>query len=114
MVPEYNKQLDIIEYDYQKVFDIEPIVKMLDDINLASLQIDLKFADIYEFIPNSFCKRTIRYHQRNIFKAAGHLRDYMVALNNSSPKMSATGEKSKSWEDPEVNRHLRLIKRECR
>lgn len=85
LVPDYNPILDRISYKYKKVFDIERLLKILEEINYASLQIDLKFKDMYKFIPNSFCKRTIRYHQRNIFKAAGHLQDMVKALNNSVP-----------------------------
>lgn len=113
LVPDYNPITDKITYDYKKIFDLDWLLKLIEEINLASLQIDLKFKDMYQFIPNSFCKRTIRYHQRNIFKASGHLKDFIKALNSSRP-VYENGNQSIPWEDPEVNRHLRLIKRECR
>lgn len=114
LLPIYDSILEYIRYDYKKAFDLDEIMKIMADINIVSMQIDLRFMDMYDFIPNTFCKRTIRYHQRNIYKAAGHLYDFVSALNKSRPFEKADGSKSKPFEDREVMKHLRLVKRECR
>ena len=42
--PEYNPISGFIDYRYEKYFNLDKIQGVLDDINVASLQVDLKFA----------------------------------------------------------------------
>lgn len=111
---EWNDVTRKIDFKYEKVFDLPYLSQMLYDIHIASLQIDLKFLDMFGWIPNIFCKRTIRYHQRNLFKAAKHVRDFVDALDRSVPFFFSNGTASKPMDDREVMKHLALLKKECR
>lgn len=102
--PSINPYTSEIDYIYRKAFDLDKIHKHLYEMNLASLQIDLKFIDMYGFIPNSFCKRSIRYHQKRIYKAFGHLMDFVDALRKSRPAVDKDGNQSDPYDDYEVAR----------
>lgn len=62
LIPSWNDITFEIDYKIEKYFDLEYILTVLEDIDMASLQIELKFDLMYGFIENLFCRRTIRYH----------------------------------------------------
>ena len=62
LIPKWNDITFEIEYDIKKYFDLEGILDILDDIDIASMQIELKFDLMFGFIKNLFCRRIIRYH----------------------------------------------------
>ena len=77
LYPNLNPTTYEIEYETKKAIDLDELYGYLYDINIASLQVDLKFIDIFGFIPNSFCKREIRVMQQNIYKAFGLLMEFV-------------------------------------
>lgn len=86
--PELNEFSGEIKYNYKKAFDLDYIYGLLYDIQIASLQVDLKYIDMFGFIPNSFCKRSIRLHQENIFKAFNLLMEWIDALREAIPTIN--------------------------
>lgn len=62
LTPSWNDITFEIDYEITKYFDLEEVLVIMEDIDQASLQVELKFDLMYGFIKNLFCRRTIRYH----------------------------------------------------
>ncbi len=52
LTPSWNSITEEIDYKITKFFDIEQIMDFMLDIDVASMQIDLKFDMIYGFLEN--------------------------------------------------------------
>lgn len=112
--PTWNPITAEIEYDISKYFDIPKIMDILVDIDYASLQAELKFDLMFGFLKNLYCRRIIRYHQRNIRRAFTQLYYYTRALNNSRQLSFPNGTKSNPWDDNDVKKHKKKLQKECR
>jgi len=55
MVPDYNVEADEITYRIEKYIDLEEVLELLDEIDVASWQHEKKFDSLMIFVKSKAC-----------------------------------------------------------
>lgn len=113
LFPRYEAQTDEIDYRMEKYVYLPEVLDLLRTIDFTSWQLSEKFDDLYSFIPNAACRRSIKRSQDNIRKSAGYVYEFVRALNNSRVIQKEDGESGSAYNDPEVRKYIQAVQREC-
>ena len=83
LFPRYDAQTGEIDYRMEKYIYLPELLDLIREIDFTTWQLTEKFDDLYAFIPNAACRRSIKRSQENIRKSAGYIYEFVRALNNS-------------------------------
>lgn len=94
--------VDTLDFTKERFFDIDKLMSIFDTIDSVSEMTSNNFDRVYEFIYLVGCKRKIKKRQKVIRDAAGHLKNYILALNFS-----------RTADDPVVEKYHLKFWRSC-
>lgn len=114
MLPEYipptQTQEETIKYRTEKYFNLDEVMQLLRDTDLASWQIQKKYDTIYGYQQNKVCFGEIKEKHDLIREAASHVYDFVYYLNNTQIVGGITSPLDKF----EVREAIRKVGRICR
>lgn len=110
MIPEYNPITKELTYRVEKFYDIDYVMQLLRDMDYPSAQFMAKYDEQMGFMFNELCKKNIKEYFVHTRAGIEILFDFVHAMNNSM--IYKRGERL-SYQDPEVNIHLRRLSKHC-